>query len=202
MDESVRKAMARWPDVPALYGWLRLDATGRWYVQGELITHRGLIEYIGRNYACDQAGRWFFQNGPQRGYVHLDYTPWILHVDSSGTLRNHVGTAITPGSCAAIDDQGNLLVDSERGVGLIDPDSLPTVIEGLVDSAGNPASEDALTAIMAGDASGDIRLDIAGQQLALERVPRAEVPVRFGYVSNPHPDDSPDPDPSPGRTTP
>ncbi len=190
MDESVRKAMAKWPDVPALYGWLRLDATGRWYVRDELITHRGLIEYIGRNYECDEAGRWFFQNGPQRGYVHLDYTPWILHVDSSGELRNHVGAAVIPNSLAAVDDEGNLLIDTEHGIGMVDPDSLPTVIEGLTDSAGNPASEEALAAVMAGDASGDLHLALGDQRLPMVRIPRAEVPGRFGFVSDPQPEES------------
>ncbi|HMN64893.1 MAG TPA: DUF2946 family protein, partial [Burkholderiaceae bacterium] len=30
MDEQVLHAMARWPDVPAVWGWLRLDRRGRW----------------------------------------------------------------------------------------------------------------------------------------------------------------------------
>jgi len=30
MDSDVLAAMARWPDVPDAYGWLSLDARGRW----------------------------------------------------------------------------------------------------------------------------------------------------------------------------
>lgn len=190
MDESVRKAMAKWPDVPALYDWLRLDATGRWYVKGELITHRGLIDYIGRNYECDNAGRWFFQNGPQRGYVSLDYTPWVLHVDSSGTLCNHVGTPVTPGGSATVDDEGNLLIETGNGVGLVDSDSLPTVIEGLVDGGGNPLNEDDLAGLIAGDASADPYLNIVGQRLPLGCLPRVQVPAHFGFIARPQADDS------------
>lgn len=29
MDEIVRQAMARWPNVPYCFGWLRLDARGQ-----------------------------------------------------------------------------------------------------------------------------------------------------------------------------
>ena len=33
MDEIVKKAMAKWPNVPACSGWLGLDARGQWYMR-------------------------------------------------------------------------------------------------------------------------------------------------------------------------
>jgi hypothetical protein len=192
MDESVRKAMEKWPEVPALYGWLRLDATGRWHLKGEPITHRGLIDFINRNYQPDEHGRWYFQNGPQRGYVSLDYTPWILHIDSAGQLRTHTGDTATPADRAAIDDQGNLLIDTTSGAGLLDPDALPIVSEWLTDARGAPASDNALEAVMAGDDRDTIHLNIDGRHLPLQRIPRAEVPARFGFISRPRPDDNDD----------
>ena len=189
MDDSVRQAMAKWPDVPAIYGWLRLDATGRWHLRGEPITHRGLIDFIGRNYGADGQGRWFFQNGPQRVYVTLDYTPWILHVDSAGTLRTHTGATVAPAERAAVDDQGNLLIETACGVGLIDPDALPAVTEWLVGPAGEPADEEALAAVMAGTGDQQLYLEVADRRLPLERIPRAEVPERFGFISAPRPED-------------
>ena len=73
MDQSVKDAIARWPDVPAAHGWLSLDARGRWRFHpqglsaqggpGESITNPQILDFIGRNYAHDDAGRWFFQNG-------------------------------------------------------------------------------------------------------------------------------------------
>ena len=37
MDEDVLRAMTRWPDVPAVYGWLSLDRRGRWLIRGETL---------------------------------------------------------------------------------------------------------------------------------------------------------------------
>ena len=34
MDEIVRAAMEKWPNVPDLYGWLALDGRGRFLLQG------------------------------------------------------------------------------------------------------------------------------------------------------------------------
>lgn len=194
MDESVRKAMAKWPDVPALYGWLRLDTTGRWHLKGEPITHQGMIDFINRNYQPDEHGRWHFQNGPQRAYVNLDYTPWILHIDSAGQLRTHTGDTATPAERAAIDDQGNLLIETTKCVGLLDPDALAIVSEWLLDADGTPASDDSLAAVMAGATGDSIHLAIAGRSLPLQRIPRAEVPDRFGFISRPRPDDDGDSD--------
>ena len=80
MDEIVKAALKKWPNVPHCYGWLALDARGDWYMRDERIQHAGpfprvkgsriqhekLREFIERNYLHDDAGCWFFQNGPQR----------------------------------------------------------------------------------------------------------------------------------------
>lgn len=190
MDESVRKAMEKWPNVPAVHDWLRLDTTGRWHLKDEPVIHRGLIDFIGRNYQSDERGRWYLQNGPQRAWVTLDYTPWILHVDSGGRLRTHTGDAVQPGDAAAVDDEGNLLIETQRGVGLVDPDTLPIVIEWLVDDRGRAASDEALAAIMAGAEAGSLGLLVAGRNLPVERVARADAGQRFGFVSRPEPDDA------------
>ena len=34
MDETVIRAMAKWPDVPAVWGWLSLDRRGVWKLKG------------------------------------------------------------------------------------------------------------------------------------------------------------------------
>lgn len=103
MDDIVKQAMAKWPNVPNCYGWLGLDERGDWYMRndhvqsmgsfkdaclrgdkvakGSRLTHEKLIAFIGRNYASelDAQGQeqWFFQNGPQRVYVDLAATPYI-----------------------------------------------------------------------------------------------------------------------------
>ena len=65
MDEIVQRAIAKWPNVPAVFGWLSLDGRGNWAIKGERVHNKVITDFIGRNYGCDSDGRWFFQNGPQ-----------------------------------------------------------------------------------------------------------------------------------------
>lgn len=191
MDESVRRAMGKWPDVPAVFGWLSLDEGGHWHLRGEPVTHPGLIEFINRNYDCDEYGRWFFQNGPQRGYVTLAYTPWILHVEISGTLRTHTGRATERVDQAYVDDDGHLLLATEASIGLVAADSISSVSDWLLDEHGAPleadAFPDALERLRTGEAAR-VYLHYGGRTVELESVARADVPARFGFVPDPQPD--------------
>jgi len=94
MDDRVLAAMRRWPGVAPVYGWMRLDARGRWRIlrrdradfdptreaEGETIGSPSLVDYIGRNYAPDPEGAWYWQNGPQRVYLALETAPLIYRV--------------------------------------------------------------------------------------------------------------------------
>ncbi|HUI59871.1 MAG TPA: DUF2946 family protein, partial [Steroidobacteraceae bacterium] len=80
MDQIVQQAMAKWPNVPSVYGWLTLDRRGRWAIKGERLTNPAITAFIGRNYGSDPQGRWFFQNGPQRVFVSLAYTPLVYRL--------------------------------------------------------------------------------------------------------------------------
>src|ERR1700693_3246190 len=73
MDEVVLRAIQKWPNVPSVYGWLSLDRRGNWSIKGEHIANPAIASFIGRNYARDEKGRWYFQNGPQRVFVTLVY---------------------------------------------------------------------------------------------------------------------------------
>src|SRR5262249_44783036 len=95
MEAWVERALKRWPNVPALYGWLRLNRRGRWLIQDETITRWQIIETINKNYAADERGRWYFQNGPQRGYMKLDCAPFVLRVSSAdGKLWTHTELSV------------------------------------------------------------------------------------------------------------
>ena len=37
MDDIVKQAMAKWPNVPHCYGWLALDARGGWRMRDEQV---------------------------------------------------------------------------------------------------------------------------------------------------------------------
>jgi len=188
MDESVLQALRKWPDVPAAHGWLALDESGRWLLKGEPITHHGLIGFINRNYACDERGQWFFQNGPQRAYVRLEHTPWVLHVDGRGRLRTHTGTSIDALTGVWLDDDGNLILDTDNGPGLVDHGSLAAVAEWLTDSRGRALSpeavEDGLEQLTAGRPA-DLVLRYGDRLHALAFVPRAQAPRVLRFVRDP-----------------
>jgi len=168
MDDSVRRALARWPDVPHCYGWLSLDRAGRWRLQNEIVRHHGLADFISRNYLNDDAGRWFFQNGPQRAYVHLDYTPWVLRTDPDGHLHTHVGSRVEP-AAAWLDEDGNLLISGPEGVGLVHGHDLVALADVIL------APED--------DRPGQLALP--GHTIPILPIVSTEVPERFGFQRDP-----------------
>jgi Protein of unknown function (DUF2946) len=133
MDEIVKAALKKWPNVPACRGWLALDARGDWYmrddrvqaagsfpqVKGSRIRHDKLLEFIHRNYARDDDGAWFFQNGPQRVYVELEAAPFIWRVAArDGALTSHSGSPASYRS-AWLDQAGRLFLDTDIGFGLV-----------------------------------------------------------------------------------
>ena len=129
MDEIVARSLAKWPNVPAVYGWLELDRRGNWLIKGERIGNQALREFIARNYEADERGRWFFQNGPQRVYVRLAYTPFVMHYEGGG-LYDHCGRP-TEALETFLDEEGSVLIRGSHGIGLLDDRDL----ERYVDSA-------------------------------------------------------------------
>jgi hypothetical protein len=118
MDEIVARSLAKWPNVPAVYGWLALDRRGNWRIKGETIGNAALREFIGRNYEPDGEGRWYFQNGPQRVYVALAYTPLVAHY-AGEALVDHCGRPFLP-SEAFQDEEGSVLLAGAGSVALLD----------------------------------------------------------------------------------
>lgn len=132
MDDIVRQAMAKWPNVPDCYGWLGLDARGNWYLRdaatqaagafpaskGAKVEHEKLLAFIARNYECDARGCWFFQNGPQRVYVELEVTPWIWRIHAEGQVYAHTGKAFVPTTCWQ-DEAGRVYLSDSQTLGLV-----------------------------------------------------------------------------------
>ena len=127
MDEIVARSLAKWPNVPAVYGWLALDRRGNWLIKGERIANAALREFIGRNYESDERGCWFFQNGPQRVYVDLAYTPLVVHHEGE-QLFDQRGR---PFKWSEIfqDDEGSVLLAGEGHVALLDDRDLARYAE-------------------------------------------------------------------------
>ena len=143
MDDIVKQALAKWPNVPDCYGWLGLDARGNWYMRddraqaagpfagvagadparnlaakGSMLRHDKLIDFIQRNYEVNPQGEWFFQNGPQRVYVELEATPHIWRVAQNFSITAHTGQTARVQRCL-LDGQGHLYLDTELGFGLV-----------------------------------------------------------------------------------
>ena len=127
MDEIVVRSLAKWPNVPAVYGWLDLDRRGNWLIKGERIGNVALREFIARNYAVDPRGCWFFQNGPQRVFVRLAYTPFVMHYQGEA-LFDHCGRPIDALE-TLLDDEGSVLVRGPYGIGLLDDRDLERYAE-------------------------------------------------------------------------
>jgi hypothetical protein len=175
MDDIVRQAMAKWPNVPNCYGWLGLDARGNWYMRddaaqaagafaggppaarGSLLKHDKLIDFIQRNYECDAVGQWYFQNGPQRVYVELEATPMVWRIGSAPdfAVEAHTGRPARAQRCI-IDEHGRVYLDTELGFGLVHTQDMLHAAEAVEQGLWVPAE-------------------------ALTR----ELPQRFSYVRSP-----------------
>jgi hypothetical protein len=184
--------MAKWPDVPDVYGWLSLDRRGTWLIKGERIANAGVTDFIGRNYAEDEQGRWFFQNGPQRVFVALDYTPFVIHTagDASVALETHIGQSIAKVSGAWVDETGSLLLRWGTGVGVLDDRDLAAVSDLFTDVHGNPLSDAML--VRAFDANSrrhatGVYIDYGGSRAPVGRIQAGEAAQKFGFDPAPRP---------------
>lgn len=189
MDASVRAAMARWPDVPAVYGWLRLTARGEWRIRGEPVGNAALREFIGRNYACDARGCWFFQNGPQRVYVALDLAPQVYRVHADG-LRSFTGRRPQRLLAAALVDDATVVLQTDLGAGNVDDRDAERVLPAFADGSGRSLGDDALARALGGE---DLFVSAAscglpGPPVPLQRLAAADLAGAFGFVANPQPD--------------
>ncbi|MES2508815.1 MAG: DUF2946 family protein [Pseudomonadota bacterium] len=179
MDDIVKAALAKWPNVPDCYGWLGLDARGNWYMRddraqaagafgavlddpvrqaaskGSLLKHDKLIDFIQRNYESDEQGQWFFQNGPQRVYVELEATPLIWRVAADFSVVAHTGSAARVQRCV-LDEKGRLYLDTDLGLGLVHTQDMTLAADAVEQGLWVPQEQDS-----------------------------AALPGRYGYVMSP-----------------
>jgi hypothetical protein len=194
MDEIVQRGMAKWPNVPAVYGWLSLDRRGNWLIKGERVANPLVTGFIGRNYGRDERGCWFFQNGPQRVFVNLEYAPLVLRIVSPAgaplALEAHTGQPIAALAGAWIDEHGAVLLDTELGAGTVHDRDLERLPPYLVDASGHPVAEDPLDELMELAQQGKpvpLWLKFSGPGLKIETINSQDVGRRFGFVMRPEP---------------
>ncbi len=127
MDDAVLRSLAKWPNVPDVYGWLSLDRRGNFLIGHQKIGNQALREFICRNYQPDARGCWYFQNGPQRVFVQLAYTPLVVHLEGEA-LVDHCGRPFTPEQ-AFLDEEGSVLIQGKDGLALLDDRDLAAFAE-------------------------------------------------------------------------
>jgi hypothetical protein len=180
--------------VPSVYGWLSLDRRGNWAIKDERVRHPAIVAFIGRNYGSDPQGRWFFQNGPQRVFVRLAYTPMVYRTQPAASglaFVTHTGAPVERILRAWLDEQGALLIESEQAIGVVHDQDLPEVLTHLRGADGAPMGDDAVERLL-DDAAGADACEAATLHTAAGPVPvftvlTDEVPGRFGFDADPRP---------------
>lgn len=193
MDDIVKQAMAKWPNVPYCYGWLALDARGVWRMRdeaaqragapGDKLTNAALVGFINRNYLADERGCWYFQNGPQRVYVNLDAAPFVARTDPAQGLVLHTGEPL-----GAIDEvcmlaSGALLLRAGTRVAQLDDRDLAQLLQAM-ELDGEPVADEALMAWLEGG-DGQLALCWQGRRIGVDRLQADDAPQRFGFVRRP-----------------
>ncbi|OEZ99385.1 hypothetical protein JAB9_20280 [Janthinobacterium sp. HH107] len=193
MDELVKQALAKWPNVPHCYGWLGLDARGHWRMRdqqaqqrqlpGDKIAHEALLGFINRNYGHDERGCWFFQNGPQRVYVNLEATPYIARSDPRHGFVLQTGAPLEQIEQVYWCDNGVLILRQGEVVAQVDDRDMAQVLDALhVD--GQVASDEALLAWLE-ERRGKLTLLHDGKEIAVQPLRYDAVPQTFDFQPMP-----------------
>ncbi len=157
-------------------------------MRGEPVQHKGLATFLGRQYGHDESGRYFVQNGPQRVFVELEYTPWILHLDSQGALETHTGESAGQIHSAILDEEGNFLLKNDIGIALLCDRDLPALLPRLCDTNGSIADDATVLAFIEQTSANQyLSLHWQGQKIPVEFLPCKQIPRHFGYVTAPAP---------------
>jgi hypothetical protein len=199
MDDIVRQALAKWPNVPHCYHWLALDARGVWRMRdeksqaaglpGDKILRTVLIDFINRNYTCDQQGRWYFQNGPQRVYVDLEATPYIARTDPVHGFMLHTGEPLRQIDAAWMTKDGQLILEFNGKAAQVDDRDLAACTANLR-LGGHPVADDRLLGWLKGDPASGAGMSISmnGRLVELRMILPASISAHFGFMQRPEPD--------------
>lgn len=195
MDDIVKQAMAKWPNVPYCYSWLALDARGAWRMRdeaaqragapGDKLTNAALVGFIARNYLADEHGCWYFQNGPQRVYINLETTPFIARTDPAQGFVLHTGQPLGAPDEAFMTDAGGIVLRAGQTVAQVDDRDAAQLLHAF-ELDGRPAADEDVMAWLEGGA-GNLALRWQDRRIAVGRLTADEMPARFGFVRQPTP---------------
>ncbi|MFM7657795.1 MAG: DUF2946 family protein [Burkholderiaceae bacterium] len=195
MDEIVRQALAKWPNVPDCYGWLALDARGMFRMRdaaaqaagarGDIIRHSALLSFIHRNYQKNTDGAWYFQNGPQRVYVQLEQTPFVARSDPAHGFVAHDGNPLSPLESIWITQEGRLILGAGERIAMIDDRDLAECLPKL--SLGHKPMADADLLAWLTEDHGELQFTHAGRTLMVHRLLQQDLGDSLGFQQSPQP---------------
>ena len=193
MDDIVKQAMAKWPNVPHCYGWLALDARGTWRMRdetaqraqapGDKLNNAALVGFINRNYLMDERGCWYFQNGPQRVYVNLEATPFIARTDPAQGFVLHTGQPMPAPEQVFMPEDGSIVLRAGEQLAQLDDRDVAQLLQ-VMELDGKPVVDEGLLAWLEGG-PGRLALRWQGREIEVEHLGADEAPRRFGFVQRP-----------------
>lgn len=193
MDDIVKQAMTKWPNVPDCYGWLALDARGAFRMRddaaqahdlpGDRIMHVALLAFIHRNYAADARGAWFFQNGPQRVYVDLEATPFIVRTDPAAGFVLHDGQALGDVTHAYMTEQGQLILQHAEKIAMLDDRDLAQCLPHL--RRNDAPVDDTQLIDWLTQPDDQMRFVVNDKALPLQAIRRADLAQQLGFQTKP-----------------
>jgi hypothetical protein len=195
MDDIVKHAMAKWPNVPHCYDWLALDARGNWRMRdeaaqragapGDKLGNQALLGFINRNYQRDERGCWFFQNGPQRVFVMLEATPFIARTDPVQGFVLHTGQVLASVERVYMTEAGSVVLQTGDVVAQVDDRDVAQLL-GQMELDGETVSDEALVDWLE-TGSGAMALRHHDQLMAVKHIDSGALPEQFAYVKHPRP---------------
>jgi hypothetical protein len=99
-------------------------------------------------------------------------------------LETHTGLPLNSLKAAMLDEHGNLLLESEHGIGVVTDRDLTKLLEATCDNTGHRAGEVELLSAMGGN-ENSLVLRWGDSQLSIEAIASNELEKRYRFIQNP-----------------
>jgi hypothetical protein len=147
------------------------------------------LNFIYRNYARDERGAWFFQNGPQRVYVELETTPFIARTDPAHQFVLHDGEVMSDIDEVCLTEHGQLVLINSRQIAMLDDRDLAQCLP-LLKLHGKIIHDDQLMQWLASP-TDDLSLRTLQRDVPVRWIQSDMLASSFGFIRRPVvPDDS------------
>ncbi len=193
MDERVKLAMAKWPQVPHCYGWLSLDAQGKFRMRdeaaqaaghlGDVIRHAPLLAFIYQNYESDPRGAWYFQNGPQRVYVELESTPYVARTDPEHGFVLHDRAPAHKIDQIFMTNDGRLILNVHEKIAMLDNRDLSHCVPLLRIEGLAVADDDLLNWLS--EPKQALQIELSNELKNVQWVVSNQLEKQFGFIAHP-----------------